>query len=512
MMTPVPALVALLVAAACYWVRLAGVDAPFVYHADEPLIVLRAMRVVALGELNPHWFRYPPLPIYFHAALELPMRLLASSVLPLAGEVGERCQGVPPEAFSYVYAGRLGSVAFALGTVVQITRVMGLFGYRWAALAAGLLFAASPLAAQSAAAVTVDMPMAFFVITAVYFAVRAMQRTEPGDVRRDCTRFTVAATLAACVKYNAGVLLLLLPALVAMKGLGARRVLCWTAAHALLAVGIFLATTPFAVLDPEHFWDRSVGMPYNIAHYARGHLGFDQGSALLKSAATIWHDLGPMALLAGFALPRLFARQWRAMTAPLFLSVALLWIPVAAARVYFPRNVLSFAPMLVCLALIGATVVGDGLVRTLGRLPIVRARLASLLAAALGVVLLVQAGQQVRGVLRTARLHDVRTEAYRWIGATLPPGTRFISEWYTPQMHFDPRYTVHCVQHLARADFDAMRTMFDMALVSSAIKSRFASLETTTYAKLGPERLVRRWTSDARHGTKGPVVELYRLD
>lgn len=511
-MSPVLAMAALLIAAACYWIRLAGADAPFVYHADEPLIVLRAMRMVALGELNPHWFRYPPLPIYLHAALELPVRLFAQSVQPFAGEVAAPCQGVPPEAFPYVYAGRLGSVAFALGTVVQIVRVMGLLGHRWAGLGAGLLFAASPLAAQSAAVVTVDMPMAFFAITAVYFAVRAMQRTEPADVRGDCTRFTVAATLAACVKYNAAVLLLLLPILVALKGLGGRRVLSWTAAHALLAVALFLVATPFAVLDPEHFWDRSVGMPYNLAHYARGHVGFDQGSALLKSVATVWRDLGPISVLAVCAVPRLFARRWRVAVAPIFLSVVLLWIPVATARVYFPRNVLGFAPMLACLALTGAIVVGEALARAVDRLPGLRGRLGPLLAAALAVVLLVQAGYQVRGGLRTAPLRDVRTEAYHWIGANLPPGTRIIAEWYTPQMHFDPRYRVQCVRHLSRTDFEAMRATFDVALVSSAIKSRFSDPASTTYAKLGPERVVRRWAPDTQRGTKGPTVELYRLD
>jgi hypothetical protein len=510
--TPALALAALLVAAACHWIRLAGVDAPFVYHADEPLIVLRAMRMLALGELNPHWFRYPPLPIYFHAALELPVRLLAAVPVAGAAAVAEPCQGVPPEAFPYVHAGRLGSVAFALATVVQIVRVTNLLGHRWAGLGAGLLFAASPLAAQSAAAVTVDMPMAFFVITAVYFAVRAMQRTDAGDVRRDCTWFTVAAALAACVKYNAAVLLLLLPVVIAMKGLGARRILSWTVAHAVLAAGIFLVTTPFAVLDPEHFWDASVGMPYNIAHYARGHVGFDQGSALLKSAATIWRDLGPLSVLALCAVPRLFTRRGRTMVAPIFLSVVLLWIPVAAARVYFPRNVLGLAPMLACLALIGATVLGDGLARGLGRIGAQRWRQDRLLAAVLGVALVVQAALQVRGMVRIATLHDVRTEAYHWIGANLAPGTRVISEWYTPQVHFDPRYRVRCVRHLSRSDFDAMRASFDVALVSSAIKSRFGDPATTTYAKLGPERVIRRWASDAQRGTKGPEVELYRLD
>jgi hypothetical protein len=168
--------------------------------------------------------------------------------------------------------------------------------------------------------------------------------------------------------------------------------------------------------------------------------------------------------------------------------------------------------MLACLALIGATAVGDAVARALERLPRFRAPANRILAAALGVLLLAQAGSQVRGGLRTGERRDVRTEAYGWIGANLPPGTRIIAEWYTPQMHFDPRYAVRCVRHLSRTDFDAMRAAFDVALVSSAIRSRFGDPAATTYAKLGPERLVRRWAPDAQAGTKGPVVELYRLD
>jgi hypothetical protein len=79
-------------------------------------------------------------------------------------------------------------------------------------------------------------------------------------------------------------------------------------------------------------------------------------------------------------------------------------------------------------------------------------------------------------------------------------------------MHFDPRYTVRCVQYLARIDRDTLRGAFDVALVSSAMRDRFPDPARTTYGALTPAMLLRRWTPDRRRGTKGPVVEAYRLE
>src|SRR5207247_11395661 len=43
---------------------------PYVIHADESLIVDRAVHIVKTGDLNPHWFVYPALVIYLQAAVD----------------------------------------------------------------------------------------------------------------------------------------------------------------------------------------------------------------------------------------------------------------------------------------------------------------------------------------------------------------------------------------------------------------------------------------------------------
>ncbi len=60
---------ALIVFACVFWGAFADIDAPFVYHPDEPDVVGRAVTMLVTGDLNPHWFHYPTLPIYLYAAV-----------------------------------------------------------------------------------------------------------------------------------------------------------------------------------------------------------------------------------------------------------------------------------------------------------------------------------------------------------------------------------------------------------------------------------------------------------
>jgi hypothetical protein len=509
-MTPTIVLGALVAITALVWAHLAPADAPFVYHADEPLIVLRALRMLADGQFNPGWFRYPPLPIYIQAALYVPVQLATGAPL-LGTDLPEHCQGVPPAAFPYVHTGRFIALGCGLATIVQTARLIRLVASAWAAVGGALLFATSSLVAQSATTVTVDMPMTLFAITAIYYALRMVGHGDAPAITTDARRFTIAATLAACMKYNAAVVLLLLPIALAVAGGGRRSVARETALNAALAVGLFLVATPFAVLDPGRFWDPWIGMPYNAIHYARGHLGFDRGSALLKSAMTLWVDFGPLTLLAPLALVRVVTGGHRARHLLLVAAIAILWLPVAVATVYFPRNVVALAPLACALVIIGAEVIGAPARRALIACRVPRSLAAAMLAVAMGAVLVDRGIDEVRTAIRTAGLRDTRTLAYDWLARQLPAGHRVIAEWYTPQLHFDPRFRVRCIQYLARTPLAVLAADFDVALVSSAMTTRFPTRTNTTYAQLGPDRLLQRWHPDDAAGTKGPTVELFRL-
>ena len=46
-----------------------GVELPYVAHTDEPTQYNPAIRILTTGDLNPHFFNYPSLPIYLYSAV-----------------------------------------------------------------------------------------------------------------------------------------------------------------------------------------------------------------------------------------------------------------------------------------------------------------------------------------------------------------------------------------------------------------------------------------------------------
>ena len=61
----------LLIACVAFIVRFKGVwfGYPLPVHPDEPFIVNSALRMITMGDLNPHFFDYPTLNIYLQASL-----------------------------------------------------------------------------------------------------------------------------------------------------------------------------------------------------------------------------------------------------------------------------------------------------------------------------------------------------------------------------------------------------------------------------------------------------------
>ena len=46
-----------------------GLELPYVAHTDEPTQYNPAIRILTTGDLNPHFFNYPSLPIYLYSAV-----------------------------------------------------------------------------------------------------------------------------------------------------------------------------------------------------------------------------------------------------------------------------------------------------------------------------------------------------------------------------------------------------------------------------------------------------------
>lgn len=203
------------------------------YHPDEWQMVEGAVGLAVRGDANPHFFNYPSLTIYLLWFVTIPARL-ASLGLPM-----------------HYVAARLLGVVFGLGTIVLVWKIgRRLGGLRLGLVAAGLM-AVAPLHVVNSRFATVDGPLTFFVTLALWCAT-ALPFAEAAQRRRWWLAGGVAAGLAAGCKYNG--LLALVPLWTAV-GLTEGRP-GWKTALAMtgVALGVFLLTSPYLLLDFRHAW------------------------------------------------------------------------------------------------------------------------------------------------------------------------------------------------------------------------------------------------------------------
>src|SRR5439155_4607197 len=164
-----------------------------------------------------------------------------------------------------------------------------------------------------------------------------------------------AVGLATGTKYNAAVcaLALVVAHVLYWKRASLGRSFLWLAASGALALLVFLATTPYALLDWPHFVE---GLRANTTHYADGTNGNFRGPWNVGGYARfIWNSglYQPTCAIAVLGLPLLLRRFPRQSALLLVVSLGelLLLLPYS---VNFVRNVLPVYPLLILIAAAGA--------------------------------------------------------------------------------------------------------------------------------------------------------------
>ncbi|MCC7262699.1 MAG: tetratricopeptide repeat protein [Candidatus Latescibacteria bacterium] len=217
------------------------------WHPDEFNFVYWPLLFFMSGKLNPGFFYYPHLQ-YYLLGLVYGAHFLWQQVFGAGWSLE---QGA---AYAYFWdrdtpllLARLTSVAMALVTVVWAwvlaRRVYG----EWAGLAAALLLAGGVLHVRQSPLAAVDVPMACWYMGAVWAAVRLLQQYRLTDY----ILAGVLVGLAGATKYQGGLAgaAVLSAHLLARRSLVDRRL--WSAG--LAAVGTFLVSTPYVVLDFSGF-------------------------------------------------------------------------------------------------------------------------------------------------------------------------------------------------------------------------------------------------------------------
>lgn len=222
------------------WGTVFGVPAR---HPDEFNFVYWPLLFFMSGNLNPGFFYYPHLQ-YYLLGLVYGAHFLWHQIFG-AGWSLEQAAG-----YAYFWdrdtpllLARLTSVVMAVVTVgwvwVLARRVSG----NWTGLAAALLLAVGVLHVRQSPLAAVDVPMACWYVGAVWAAVRLLEQ----DCLVDYALAGGLVGLAGATKYQgalAGVAVFVAH-LLARRSMLDRRL--WLAG--LAAVAVFLATTPYVVLD-----------------------------------------------------------------------------------------------------------------------------------------------------------------------------------------------------------------------------------------------------------------------
>ncbi len=319
--------------------RFAGLSQslPYLDNPDEPTLVNAAIKMLQTGDLNPHFFRWPSLPFYLQFLVSLPTFFAGIS----NGTIKDLKQ-IPLENF--ILAGRAVSALFGTATVF-ITFLAGrVFYNKQVGWLAALILAILPMHTEHSHYSTPDAVVTFFSTLTLLFAALIFRTGE----KRWYLWAGVAAGLTAGSKYNVAVVLatVVLAHLLADKT--RRGKLVWLMLTFGLMAGVFLLTTPFALLDLPGFLNE---IAFQVRHYTilghgsasdapswQAYLYFFYTEAFLYQASAF--------VIAAilFALLRQRREDWLVLSFP-----AIGFLFFSSAKVYFSRNLLPLLPPLAIL-------------------------------------------------------------------------------------------------------------------------------------------------------------------
>jgi 4-amino-4-deoxy-L-arabinose transferase-like glycosyltransferase len=408
--------------------RLFGVfgDLPFIYDTDEPAFVDRAFRILATGDLNPHWFGHPGTFTIYSLALFFGLfgaLGLASGHFPDLASIAAAAQSDPS---TFYLIGRALILSFALATLVILYLLARRVAGSWVALLATLLLALSPLHVQLSSVIRTDIQQTFLLVVVAWLAV-AIAR-EGRWLHYLLAGFVLG--LAIATKYPAviGAFMIMMGAV----GHMAHRQVSWsiplfrlTGSALATVLGTFLAS-PFLFLDFGTAWS-------NVVEEARPtHLSATNPGFLDALVYYLFDPIAGTVTIAGLALAVVggvvLSRRSKA-EAAIVLGFPLIYlIFISSLSLVWARWA---TPILPFFALLTAT--GLGALVTVTR-PFSPSRTQGFVTAVLVFALLALPFSTTTTNVAELIAEDTRTVAFHWAMENLPAGSNVLLERYTPQI------------------------------------------------------------------------------
>ncbi|MFB3853487.1 MAG: ArnT family glycosyltransferase [Vicinamibacterales bacterium] len=485
-----------------------GHGIPYAVGADEPEIVLRAVRMMKTGDFNPHFFDYPGLYIYMQLAVACARFLFGA----MQGAWRSLDQ-VGPEQF-YLW-GRALTASLGTATVALVY----LIGRRWGrpqALAAASLMAVMPLHVRESHYVLTDVPMTFFVASAFLLALRAAERTTVAGF----AWAGVAAGLAAATKYYGGLIVSAPVVLALATDRRSARPAAAAAAAIAAAIAAFLLAAPYTVMDLPAFLNGFASMSPALAGRD---LSEDPGWLIYMKHLRLslgWPASAALIVGLAVAVRQAIRGPERARWAVLALFPSVYFWLLSSRTLIFGRYLMPIMPFVALIAGIAVVSVFQ-LLRDLasrakdGRLR--RRPLRAALAAALVLPVLLPPTLTSCSFNRRLGLTSTYALAYEWILANVPRSAKVAIETAGLRLPTD-RYDVEQMKTLILRDYEAFRAGgFDYFIASS--QSFGSALEAPhlrpkhyeAYRRLfETASLVQKIVPSTDH--PGPELRIYRVE
>ena len=341
---------------------------PYCWHPDEPKLINKGIQMLQSGDLNPHWFHYPTLPIYIQAvgaALGYLDRVGNADFIPLADiptGAADNLVHTIGDAHMWARGRKITGLMGALAAGFTMLTGRKLFG-PMVGLAAGLMVAFSPTHLVHSALITVDVPTSLGVSVLMLASAWVYTRGSA----KDYLLASVCLGIAIGFKYNAAV-----GALTPLAAwlLSERRQERLGLGLLLVPLGlvVFVLTMPFALVEPSV---ALTDMAKEVNHYmVKGHgaASIEPGPthllAMLRSLAT---DYLPVWMLGLFGLPlALKEGKWKALLIVAAFPLAYIAY-MSGSTVFFKRNIVVLVPGFALLSAVGLRALVEELIRRTGR-------------------------------------------------------------------------------------------------------------------------------------------------
>lgn len=440
---------------------------PYLYHPDEGIVVETAFHF-RTGDLNPHNFLYPTLSMY--------LIFFIYNAWYMAGSILHYFNN--PSDFDYIFTYHVEYFYLVARLFVAFLGVMTIwilyklvkehFG-RTSAIFASLFLSLNYIHVQNSKYATVDVPMVFFLMLALYFIIRISQDEE------GLRNYILSAIFSACAitTKQTGVFVIA-PLLVAeylynrgrrgyFSHLFLRRAVIYTSA---LLITVFI-TSPYIFLDFKTFWSFVIKQSTAM----KGWLGSEtDGVSYLYYLKLLSIDskeniyiltLSIIGLYHGFIKER--------KKTIIFATYPVIYLLIVGSwSTHFPRYAIPLIPFMSGFAGIGVSYIASEYLSE-------RRRLKAYTAGVLGIFIILNLVKvTMLDIILTHK--DTREVAKEWIEENIPEGSRIAYETYAPQLDIKREKGLE----LIKPDMIVSRPLsyyaaldVDYIIISSFFKERF---------------------------------------